>query len=69
MYAVCDLALGLVMTKTANFVLKDFPAEPVLPAKLFTQADQVNVLTTEEKLCILWKSNYWQWILDFFAAL
>lgn len=40
MYAVCDLSLGLVMTKTANFVLKDFPAEPVLPAKLFTQPDQ-----------------------------
>ena len=41
MYAVCDLALSLVMTKTANFLLKDFPAEPCLPAKFFTQPDQV----------------------------
>ena len=41
MYAVCDLALSLVMTKTANFLLKDFPAEPCLPARFFTQPDQV----------------------------
>ena len=41
LYAVCDLAMGLVLTKTTNVVLKDFPAEPVLPAKLFTRPDQV----------------------------
>ncbi|KAK2159284.1 hypothetical protein LSH36_155g04017 [Paralvinella palmiformis] len=39
LYAVCDLALNLVLTKTGNLVLKDFPAEPVLPNKLFTTAD------------------------------
>ena len=52
LYAVCDLALHLVMTKTSSFVLKDFPAEPVLPAKLFTQADQVSwqmILTAHKK--------------------
>ena len=42
MYAVCDLALGLIFTKSSNFVLKDFPAEPVLPAKLFTQPNSVS---------------------------
>lgn len=40
LYAVCDLALGLVMSKTTNFVLKDFPVEPILPSKLFTEPDK-----------------------------
>ncbi|XP_054711226.1 sister chromatid cohesion protein PDS5 homolog B-like [Uloborus diversus] len=40
LYAVCDLALNLIMSKTSNFVLKDFPAEPVLPAKFFTEMDR-----------------------------
>ena len=42
MYAICDLALNLVLTKTSNFILKDFPAEPMLPGKLFTDPDPVN---------------------------
>ncbi|XP_074650507.1 sister chromatid cohesion protein PDS5 homolog A-like [Tubulanus polymorphus] len=40
MYAVCDLAMGIVVTKTTSFILKDFLAEPVLPKKLFTRPDQ-----------------------------
>ncbi|XP_023237020.1 sister chromatid cohesion protein PDS5 homolog B-like [Centruroides sculpturatus] len=40
LYAVCDLALGLVISKTTNFVLKDFPVEPSLPSKLFTSLDK-----------------------------
>ncbi|XP_014675735.1 PREDICTED: sister chromatid cohesion protein PDS5 homolog B-like [Priapulus caudatus] len=40
LYAVCDLALGIVMNKTTNFVLKEFPGEPVLPAKLYTNPDR-----------------------------
>ncbi|XP_037506723.1 LOW QUALITY PROTEIN: sister chromatid cohesion protein PDS5 homolog B-like [Rhipicephalus sanguineus] len=43
LYAVCDLALGLVMTKTTSFVLKDFPQEPVLPSKWYTLPDKVQV--------------------------
>ena len=35
-YCACDLALGLVMSKTQNFLLKDFPVQPSLPAKYFT---------------------------------
>ena len=35
-YSCCDLALGLVMSKTQNFLLKDFPVSPTLPAKYFT---------------------------------
>ncbi|XP_070552644.1 sister chromatid cohesion protein PDS5 homolog B-like [Ptychodera flava] len=40
LYAVCDLAYGLIMTKAANFTLKDHPTEPQLPAKLFTKLDK-----------------------------
>lgn len=35
-YCACDLALGLVMSKTQNFLLKDFPVQPTLPGKYFT---------------------------------
>ena len=31
------------MSKTANIVLKDSPAEPLLPQKLFTEPDLVRV--------------------------
>ncbi|KAH9373521.1 hypothetical protein HPB48_003473 [Haemaphysalis longicornis] len=41
LYAVCDLALGLVMTKTTSFVLKDFPQEPLLPSRWYTLPDKV----------------------------
>jgi len=35
-YCACDLALGLVMSKTQNFLLKDFPVQASLPGKYFT---------------------------------
>ncbi|XP_064607690.1 sister chromatid cohesion protein PDS5 homolog B-like [Liolophura sinensis] len=40
LYAVCDLALGLVLTKTTSFVLKESKAEPLLPSKLFAKPDK-----------------------------
>ncbi|XP_065319746.1 sister chromatid cohesion protein PDS5 homolog A-like isoform X2 [Gordionus sp. m RMFG-2023] len=39
LYAVCDIALGLIWTRSSTFVLKDFPAKPILPSKLFTKPD------------------------------
>lgn len=42
LYAVCDLALSLVMSKTTNFILKEYPVEPLLPNKLFVNADPVS---------------------------
>lgn len=48
LYAVCDLALGLVLTKTTSFVLKESKAEPLLPSKLFTKPDKVG--------------HYWQFL-------
>ncbi|KAH9410377.1 Sister chromatid cohesion protein PDS5 A [Tyrophagus putrescentiae] len=35
-WAACDLAMGLVMSKTQNFLLKDFPVQPSLPGKYFS---------------------------------
>lgn len=35
-YASCDLAMGLVMSKTQNFLLKDFPVPPSLPGKYYS---------------------------------
>ena len=52
LYAVCDLAMGLVMTKTTNFVLKEFPAEPLLPAKLYTKIDLVSHFIVFVGFCI-----------------
>ncbi|XP_064636358.1 sister chromatid cohesion protein PDS5 homolog A-like [Lineus longissimus] len=37
LYAICDLAMGIIATKTTSFMLKDFPVEPVLPKKLFIE--------------------------------
>ena len=34
-YCACDLALGLVMSKTQNFLLKDFPVQASLPGKYY----------------------------------
>ncbi|KAG1710427.1 Sister chromatid cohesion protein PDS5 B [Nymphon striatum] len=39
LYAVCDLALSLVMSKTTNFILKEYPVEPLLPNKLYVNPD------------------------------
>ncbi|XP_017780712.1 PREDICTED: sister chromatid cohesion protein PDS5 homolog B isoform X2 [Nicrophorus vespilloides] len=42
-WALCDLASGLLLTKTSNYDLKDFPAETRIPAMHFhPQADFVN---------------------------
>ncbi|GAB6027135.1 hypothetical protein CHUAL_013897 [Chamberlinius hualienensis] len=43
LWAVCDLALGLVLSKTSNFVLKEFPLNPTLPSKLFTEMDDETI--------------------------
>ncbi|KFM69554.1 Sister chromatid cohesion protein PDS5-like protein B-A, partial [Stegodyphus mimosarum] len=40
LYAVSDLALSLVISKTTNFVVKEYPVEPNLPTKLFTEQDK-----------------------------
>ncbi|KAJ8298337.1 hypothetical protein KUTeg_024868 [Tegillarca granosa] len=40
LYAVCDVALSILASKSSNITLKDSKNEPVLPAKLFTKIDR-----------------------------
>ena len=34
-YCACDLALGLMMSKTQNFLVKEYPVQPSLPGKYY----------------------------------
>lgn len=43
LYAVCDLALGLLQKNLTNIVLKDENVDPVLPCKLFTKPEKGSV--------------------------
>lgn len=40
-YCACDLALGLVMSKTQNFALKESPIRPQLHSKYYTRSKAV----------------------------
>lgn len=43
MWALCDLASGLLLTKTTNYDFKDFPSETRIPTMYFSpQPDFVN---------------------------
>ncbi|KAJ8941700.1 hypothetical protein NQ318_023296 [Aromia moschata] len=43
LWALCDLASGLLLTRTTNYELKDFPSETRIPTMYFSpQADFVN---------------------------
>lgn len=37
LWAICDLALGIIMTKTTNYEMKDFPTEIQIPQMYFRQ--------------------------------
>lgn len=41
LYCACDLALGLVMSKTQNFALKESPVKPQLHSKYYTRSKMV----------------------------
>lgn len=45
LYAVCDIALGLLVSKATNITLKDSNVEPVLPSKCFVK--QAKVCTSD----------------------
>lgn len=40
-YCACDLALGLIMSKTQNFALKESPIKPQLHSKYYTRCKTV----------------------------
>jgi sister-chromatid-cohesion protein PDS5 len=35
LWAVCDLAMGLILSKTTNYEMKEFPAETRVPTMYF----------------------------------
>ncbi|XP_071446886.1 sister chromatid cohesion protein PDS5 homolog A isoform X2 [Hetaerina americana] len=35
LWSICDLAMGLIVSKTTNFEMKEFPAEPRIPPMYF----------------------------------
>jgi len=39
LYAVCDLAMGIILTRSTNFERKSFLAEPVIPPTYFKAPD------------------------------
>lgn len=41
MWAVCDLAMNVIYTKTTNFDMKEFPSETRIPTMYFKRADEL----------------------------
>lgn len=41
MWAVCDLAMNVIYTKTTNFDMKEFPSETRIPTMYFKRADEM----------------------------
>lgn len=47
LWALCDLALGILVSKTVNFDMKDFPAESRIPAMYFKRHEDPNFVNTK----------------------
>lgn len=47
MYALCDLATTILVQKTTNFELKDFPGEPRIPSMYFKRNEDPNYINTQ----------------------
>lgn len=43
LYAVSDLAMSIIISKTTNFVVKEFPVEATLPSKCYTEQDKTYI--------------------------
>ncbi|XP_014204642.1 sister chromatid cohesion protein PDS5 homolog B-A isoform X2 [Copidosoma floridanum] len=41
LWAVCDIAMNVVFTKTTNYDMKDFPSEARIPTMYFKRADEI----------------------------
>ena len=54
LWAVCDLAMGLIMQKTTSFEMKDYPTQPRIPSMYFRY-----LLKTKKKRCL---TNYQHFI-------
>uniref|UniRef100_A0A1B6DQW8 Uncharacterized protein n=1 Tax=Clastoptera arizonana TaxID=38151 RepID=A0A1B6DQW8_9HEMI len=47
LYALCDLAMSILLNKTVNFELKDFPAESKIPAMYFKRHEDPNFFNSK----------------------
>ncbi|XP_067006125.2 sister chromatid cohesion protein PDS5 homolog B-A [Anabrus simplex] len=47
LWAVCDLAMGLILSKTVNFDLKEFPSDVRIPAMYFHSHDDPMFVNTK----------------------
>lgn len=50
MWAVCDLAMGLILSKTVSFEMKDFPSDPKIPPMYFKKHDDPNFVNESSYL-------------------
>ncbi|XP_011506511.1 PREDICTED: sister chromatid cohesion protein PDS5 homolog B-B isoform X1 [Ceratosolen solmsi marchali] len=41
LWAVCDMAMNVIFTKTTNFDMKEFPSETRIPTMYFKRADEI----------------------------
>ncbi|KAG0728388.1 Sister chromatid cohesion protein PDS5 B-B [Chionoecetes opilio] len=50
LWAVCDLAMGLILSKTKSFEMKEFPSEPRIPPMYFKKHDDPNFVNVTSYL-------------------
>ena len=48
MWAVCDLAMGLILSKTVSFEMKDFPSDPRIPPMYFKKHENPDYVNGEQ---------------------
>lgn len=47
LWAVCDLAMGLILSKTTSFEMKEFPSDPRIPPMYFKKHEDPNFVNGE----------------------
>nr|XP_045585415.1 sister chromatid cohesion protein PDS5 homolog B-B-like [Procambarus clarkii]XP_045585416.1 sister chromatid cohesion protein PDS5 homolog B-B-like [Procambarus clarkii] len=50
LWAVCDLAMGLILSKTTSFEMKDFPSDPRIPPMYFKKHEDPNFVNVKSYL-------------------
>lgn len=50
LWAVCDLAMGLILSKTTSFEMKEFPSEPRIPPMYFKKHEDPNFVNVKSYL-------------------
>ncbi|XP_066979416.1 sister chromatid cohesion protein PDS5 homolog B-B isoform X2 [Macrobrachium rosenbergii] len=50
LWAVCDLAMGLILSKTTSFEMKEFPSDPRIPPMYFKKHEDPNFVNVKSYL-------------------